>query len=469
MKKILPLKRIHFIGIGGIGMSAIAEMLDDLGIGVQGSDAKESGNTARVRAKGIPVFIGHRAENLKGADAVVVSSAIHADNPELVAAKKQGLPVGHRSEMLAEILRFKQSICVSGTHGKTTTSSLIACILMTAKLNPSFVIGGILNALGANARLGSGKYVVVEADESDGSFLKLPHAVSVVTNIDPEHMDYYKDFEHMKKAYELFVDSTSFYGFSVLCTDHPVVKELASGQRGRKIITYGMDKAADVHADQVRMQNGRLIFDVFIRRGAKFTKMKDVKLAMFGRHNVLNALAAIAVGTGLGIKEDVIKKALKKFEGIQRRLTLRGTVDGVAIYDDYGHHPVEIAASLNAVRSAVSGKIIAVFQPHRYSRFSDLWHDFLTCFKDADTVIVCDVYSAGEEPIAGVNKEVFAAELQKHRGGVYVLNDFEALPALIRQVSNPADTVVCLGAGTISAECVKLVKSLKGAADEKHL
>ncbi|MBR6675130.1 MAG: UDP-N-acetylmuramate--L-alanine ligase [Alphaproteobacteria bacterium] len=461
MKKTIPLKRIHFIGIGGIGMSAIAEMLDDLGLCVQGSDAKESANTTRIREKGIPVFIGHHEDNLKGVDAVVVSTAIKEDNPELVAAKKLGIPIGHRSEMLAEILRFKQSICISGTHGKTTTSSLVASILMQAKLKPSFIIGGILNSAASNAQLGKGKYVVVEADESDGSFLRLPHAVSVITNIDSEHMDYYKEFDNMKAAYRLFIDNTSFYGFSVLNTDHPVVKELADNTVGRKIITYGLNKTADVHADYIRMKNGKLIFDVFVRNGNKFTKIKDITLNMFGRHNVQNALAAIAVGIGLDVKADVIKKALKKFAGIQRRLTLRGTVKKVAVYDDYGHHPVEIAASINAVRSAVSGKVMAVFQPHRYTRFQDLWSDFLTCFHEADTVIVCDVYSAGEQPIEGINKETFTTALSVVHPHVIALDSFDSLADIVVQHTLAGDTVVCLGAGTISAESIKLVKELK--------
>jgi len=462
MKKTIPLKRIHFVGIGGIGMSAIAEMLDDLGLCVQGSDAKESANTLRIQKKGIPVFIGHSADNLKGVDAIVVSTAIQPDNPELVAAKQLGIPVGHRSEMLAEILRFKQSICISGTHGKTTTSSLIASILMQARLKPSFVIGGILNSMASNARLGKGKYVVVEADESDGSFLRLPHAVSVVTNIDAEHMDYYKEFDHMKAAYRLFIDNTSFYGFSVLNTDHPVVKEIAEKTEGRKIITYGLNKSADVHADHIRTKRGRLVFDVFVRRGAKFTKIKDVVLNMFGYHNVQNALAAIAVGIGLDIKADVIKKALKKFEGIQRRLTLRGTANKVAVYDDYGHHPVEIAASVNAVKTSTSGKVIAVFQPHRYTRLRDLWVDFLACFADADTVIVCDVFSAGEQPIDGINKEAFATALALYHPRVIPLSGFNELADIIRTETVAGDTVVCLGAGSISAESVKLVKALKG-------
>lgn len=462
MKKTIPLKKIHFIGIGGIGMSAIAEMLDDLGLKVQGSDAKESNNTIRVRKKGIPVFIGHDKKNLKGVDAVVISSAINPDNPELIEAKKLGLSIGHRSEMLAEILRFKQSICVSGTHGKTTTSSLIASMLMQARLNPSFVIGGILNSQASNARLGKGKYVVVEADESDGSFLKLPTTISVVTNIDPEHMNYYKTFDNMKKAYELFVNSTAFYGFSVLCIDHPVVRELADKITARQIITYGLDKTADIHADHIRVQKDKLVFDVFVRQGSKFKKMKNVALAMFGRHNIQNALAAISVGVGLELKEEVIKKALANFAGIQRRLTNRGCANGVTIYDDYGHHPVEIKASVSALKTALSGKLVAVFQPHRYSRFQDLWADFMTCFNEADTVIVTDVYGSGEDPIAGVDKDTFVRQMQKHHKSVVALENFDALPVLIRAQTQAGDTVICLGAGSISSEAIKLVQTLKG-------
>lgn len=461
MKKIIPLKRIHFIGIGGIGMSAIAEMLDDLGIAVQGSDAKESPNTIRVRKKGIPVYIGHDVKNLKGVDAVVVSTAIHPDNVELVEAKKRGIPVGHRSEMLAEILRFKQSVCVSGTHGKTTTSSLIASIMMQARLRPSFVIGGILNSQSSNARLGKGNYVVVEADESDGSFLKLPTTISVITNIDPEHMDYYKSFDNMKKAYQLFINNTSFYGCSVVCVDHPVVREIADQITNRKLITYGLDKMADVHADHIRFEKGKLVFDVFVRQGAKFKKMKNVILSMFGKHNIQNALAAISVGVHMGISEDVIKKALKNFEGIQRRLTNRGCVKGVTIYDDYGHHPVEIKASLAAVREAVDGRLIAVFQPHRYSRFWDLWDDFLTCFDHADAVVVADVYGCGEDPIEGVTQQAFVKALKQKHAHVYALDDFDSFAGLIRQITVPGDSVVCLGAGSISGEAIKLVKKLK--------
>ncbi len=461
MKLSCPLKKIHFIGIGGIGMSAIAEMLDDLGISVQGSDAKESANTLRVRKSGIPVFIGHKKENLKGVDAVVISSAIKQDNPELEEARKLGLPIGHRSEMLAEILNYKRSICISGTHGKTTTSSLLASILLQAKLNPSFVIGGILNSQSSNARLGKGDYVVVEADESDGSFLKLPTTISVVTNIDPEHMDHYKSFENMKKAYALFIKNTAFYGFSVVCTDHPVVKEVIADIETRRIVSYGLNKLADVHADNIRSLKNGIIFDVFVRNGAKFKKIKDVKLAMFGRHNVSNALAAMAVALRLGIKESVIKKALARFEGIQRRLTLRGALSKVNVYDDYAHHPIEIAATLKAVNESINGKIVAVFQPHRYSRFRDLWDEFLTCFNAADEVYVMDVYGAGEHLIAGITAPSFVEAMQSKGKTVHYLPSIENLKDVALNL-NKEDAIVCLGAGSISSEIIQLLKKEKG-------
>ena len=461
MKLSCPLKKIHFIGIGGIGMSAIAEMLVDLGLFVQGSDAKESANTKRIQKSGISVFIGHKKENLKGVDAVVISSAIKPDNPELVEARRLGIPVGHRSEMLAEILNYKRSICVSGTHGKTTTSSLLASILMQAKLKPSFVIGGILNSQSSNARLGKGDYVVVEADESDGSFLKLPTTISIVTNIDPEHMDHYKTFDNMKKAYRLFIQNTAFYGFSVVCTDHETVKEVIQDIDTRRIVSYGLNKKADVHADHIRMGSDGIVFDVFVKNGAKFKKIKDIKLAMFGRHNVLNALAAIAVSLRLGISESVIKKALAKFEGIQRRLTLRGVLNKVKVYDDYAHHPIEIKATLDAVKSSVKGKIVAVFQPHRYSRFSDLWDDFLTCFDVADEVLVLDVYAAGENMIPGVTAPAFVQGLSLKGLNASYLPSIDNLKEKVSSL-NDLDTIVCLGAGSISSEITQLLKKEKG-------
>lgn len=461
MKLTCPLKCIHFIGIGGIGMSAIAEMLADLGLKVQGSDAKESLNTVRVRKSGIPVYIGHKAENLAGADAVVVSSAIQADNPELIEAKKRGLPIGHRSEMLAEILHYKQSICVSGTHGKTTTSSLIASVLMADKKDPSFVIGGILNSQLSNARLGKGDYVVVEADESDGSFLKLPVTIAVVTNIDSEHMDHYHTFENMKNAYGLFMRNTAFYGACVACLDHPIVKELVSKIDNRKVITYGTDLQAQVRAENIRTTEKGMVFDLKAVLNKKTYTVKNIFLAMFGRHNVLNALAAISVGLYLNVPMKTICDALAHFGGIQRRLTYRGVLNTMPVYDDYGHHPIEIAATLNALRESTNGKIIAVFQPHRYTRLRDLWDSFLTCFNQADSVFVCDVYSAGETPLSGITAPAFVQALaQKHANAQY-LADFSDLISLTRGMT-PHDKLVCLGAGSISTQMTELLATIQG-------
>ena len=461
MKLTCPLQKIHFVGIGGIGMSAIAEMLADLGVQVQGSDEKESANTKRVRENGIPVFIGHSVENLQGVDAIVVSSAIQPDNPELVAAQKMGIPIGHRSEMLAEILQYKQSICVSGTHGKTTTSSLIASVLMMANFDPSFVIGGILNAQHSNARLGKGNYVVVEADESDGSFLKLPTNISVITNIDAEHMDFYKTFDNMKAAYLLFMRNTAFYGACIACIDNPVLKEVVTQVQNRYCITYGLDKSAMVRAENIRTDRQGMKFDVVARLKDKTYFMTNISLAMFGLHNVVNALAAVSVGLYLGVSERKIIQALSEFGGIQRRLTYRGQINAVSVYDDYGHHPTEIAATLKAVRESTQGKVIAVFQPHRYTRLRDLWDGFLACFENADVVYVCDVYSAGEEPIEGVTAPTFAQVLSQTHGQVKYLPVFDDLVNLTHGYTM-YDTLVCLGAGSISSQITTLISSLKG-------
>ena len=461
MKLTCPLQKIHFIGIGGIGMSAIAEMLADLGVQVQGSDAKESANTIRVRNSGIPVYIGHCAEHLQGVDAVVITSAITSDNPELQEAKRLGIPIGHRSEMLAEILHYKQSICVSGTHGKTTTSSLIASMLMTAERDPSFIIGGILNSQASNARLGKGDYVVVEADESDGSFLKLPTSISVVTNVDPEHMEYYRTFDNMKAAYGLFMKNTAFYGACIACIDHPVVKELVTKIENRRCITYGTDKEANVYAENIVATERGMRFDIRISYKNNVCWMKDVFLPMFGHHNVLNALASVAVGFYLGIEEHFIRKALSEFSGIQRRLTYRGVLNDMPVYDDYAHHPIEISATLSAVRASTKGKVIAVFQPHRYTRLRDLWDSFLMCFENADIVYVCDVYSAGENPIEGVTALTFSRVLAQTHPQVKHLPIFEDLITLTQGLT-AYDTLVCLGAGSISSQITGLLDSLKG-------
>ena len=422
----------------------------------------ENANTIRVAKQGIPVFIGHDTGHLDGADAVVISSAIKSDNPELVEARRRGLAIGHRSEMLAEILKYKQSVCVSGTHGKTTTSSLIASLMVEAGQKPSFIIGGILNAKASNAQLGKGDWVVVEADESDGSFLRLPTTISVITNIDPEHLDYYKTFENECHAYQTFIKRTAFYGCTVACFDHPVVRELITTVSDRKIITYGLSKQADVHPDHIRPTKTGFILDVFVRRGAKFHKIKDVKLSLMGEHNIANAMAAVAVGVYMGFSDRVIKKTLASFQGIQRRLTYRGEIgSGVSIYDDYAHHPAEIKATLKALKTAHKNRLIAVFQPHRYSRLKDLWADFLTAFELADDVIVCPVYPAGETPIPDVRADIFARELAKAHPNVDFISDLKELKDAILKHAAAHDVVVCLGAGSISGAAIEIVKGKK--------
>ena len=455
-----PLKKVHFIGIGGIGMSAIAEMLPTFGVMVQGSNNVENANTVRLQKMGIPVFIGHDVSHLKDVEAVVISSAIHPDNVELVAARERGIPVAHRSEMLAELMRFKKSISISGSHGKTTTSSLIAHMLVSANMDPSFIIGGILNAKGSNAGAGSGDFIVAEADESDGSFLKLPSTISVVTNIEPEHMDYYKTFDREKMAYQTFLNQTAFYGTCVMCVDHPVVREILPEIKNRKILTYGFSKTADVHADNVRVVAGGSIFDIYVRSGDAFQKVSDVKISLMGKHNILNALAAFTVGEFLHIDRDIIKKSLADFMGIQRRLTLRGTEKSVAVYDDYAHHPSEIKATLSALKEQISGRLVAVFQPHRYTRFQDLWADFKTAFEGVNALFVTDVYSAGDPVIEGVTADKFVSEMTPSYPHVYKTteNDFGADVA---QFVKSGDTVVCLNAGSLSRHIPELLEALK--------
>ena len=463
MKLTLPIKKVHFIGIGGIGMSAIAEMLYDLNITVQGSNDTSNANTKRLEEKGIPVFIGHDIDNLDGSDAVIISSAIQPDNPELVEAHRRGLPVGHRSEMLAEILKYKQSICVAGTHGKTTTSSLIASLMVEGGKKPSFIIGGILNAKSSNAQLGSGDWVVVEADESDGSFLRLPTTISVITNIDPEHMDYYRTFENEKHAYRTFVEKTAFYGCTIACFDHPVVREVISSFPNRKIITYGLSKQADIHPDHIRPTRTGFVLDIFIRQGRKFHKIKDVTLSLMGEHNITNAMATVAIASYFNLSDRTIRKTLSSFQGIQRRLTPRGIIaQDVMVYDDYAHHPTEIKATLKALKTVAENKVIAVFQPHRYSRLHELWDSFLTSFDDADTVLVCDVYPAGESPIPNISGSCFKNALACLGKKVFYVSDLNQLPDTIKELISPKDTVVCLGAGSISSASKELVQKLKG-------
>ncbi len=394
---------VHFIGIGGIGMSGIAEVLHNLGHRVQGSDQSDSANVQRLRDKGIEVFVGHKAENLGDAEVVVVSTAIKKSNPELIAAREKLLPVVRRAEMLAELMRFRNAIAIGGTHGKTTTTSLVATLLEAGGLDPTVINGGIINAYGTNARMGAGEWMVVEADESDGTFLKLPADVAVVTNIDPEHLDHYGNFDAVRAAFRQFVENVPFYGFGVMCLDHPEVQALVSRIEDRKVITYGENPQADVRFMNVRIDGTRSIFDVEIRRRrtGQVIRLDDLVMPMPGRHNISNATAAIAVANRLGMSREDIAKGLASFGGVKRRFTLTGEWNGVQIFDDYGHHPVEIKAVLRAAREACKGRIIAVHQPHRYTRLSSLFEEFAACFNDADSIFIAPVYAAGEDTIDG--------------------------------------------------------------------
>ena len=453
MKMPKSIGLVHFIGIGGIGMSGIAEVLHNLGHRVQGSDQSDSANVQRLRAKGIEVFVGHTAENLGEAEVVVVSTAIKKNNAELVAAREKLLPIVRRAEMLAELMRFRNAIAIGGTHGKTTTTSMVAALLDAGQMDPTVINGGIINAYGTNARMGEGEWMVVEADESDGTFLKLPADVAVITNIDPEHLDYYGTFDNARAAFRQFVENVPFYGFGVLCLDHPEVQALVGRIEDRKVITYGENPQADVRFSNVRLDGTRSIFDVEIRRrrtGRVFT-FNDLILPMPGRHNISNACAAIAVANRLDISEDAIRKGLEGFGGVKRRFTLTGTWNNVQVFDDYGHHPVEIKAVLRAARESCKGRIIAVHQPHRYSRLASLFEDFANCFNDADTLFLAPVYAAGEDPIEGIDSETLVSRIKSggHRDARYLPSP-DQLASLVAGIAQPGDFVVLLGAGNIT-------------------
>jgi UDP-N-acetylmuramate--alanine ligase len=444
---------VHFIGIGGIGMSGIAEILHNQGYTVQGSDAAVNPNVQRLRDMGIKVEIGQSGDNLGAAEVVVVSSAIKKDNPELVAARARQLPIVRRAEMLAEIMRFKTAIAIGGTHGKTTTTTLVATLLDAGNLDPTVINGGIINAYGTNARLGGGEWMVVEADESDGTFVKLPADVAVVTNIDPEHLDHYGDFEGVKRAFHQFVENVPFYGFAVMCLDHPEVQALVGEIKDRRVITYGQNPQADVRLVDLETIDGVSHFAVEIRDRIRMTQLRidGLQLPMPGVHNALNATAAIAVADQLHVPAEAIRKGLKGFTGVKRRFTRTGVVGGITIIDDYGHHPVEIAAALKAARESTRRDVIAVVQPHRYSRLHDLFDDFSACFNDADTVIVAPVYAAGEQPIPGITHEELVSHIlaRGHRDA-RVIDRPEALAPLLASRAADGDYVVCLGAGNIT-------------------
>jgi UDP-N-acetylmuramate--alanine ligase len=453
MKMPQDIGPVHFIGIGGIGMSGIAEILHNQGYIVQGSDAAANPNVQRLRNMGIRIEIGQRAENLGEAGVVVISSAIKKDNPELMAARARALPVVRRAEMLAEIMRFKTAIAIGGTHGKTTTTTLVAALLDAGNLDPTVINGGIINAYGTNARLGAGDWMVVEADESDGTFVKLPADVAVVTNIDPEHLDHYHDFEGVKKAFHQFVENVPFYGFAVMCLDHPEVQALVGEVQDRRVITYGTNPQADVRLVDLQTIDGVSHFAVEIRDRIRMTQLRidGLELPMPGEHNALNATAAIAVADQLHVPAEAIRKGLKGFTGVKRRFTRTGVVAGITVIDDYGHHPVEISSVLRAARQSTRRDVIAVVQPHRYSRLHDLFDDFSACFNDADTVIVAPVYAAGEQPIAGVtHQELVNRIIARGHRDARVLDRPEDLAAMIADRAADGDYVVCLGAGTIT-------------------
>ncbi|CAN5183996.1 UDP-N-acetylmuramate--L-alanine ligase [soil metagenome] len=457
---------VHFIGIGGIGMSGIAEIMIRIGYTVQGSDAKASANTERLEKLGAKIFVGHDAANVEGASAIVYSTAVKQDNPEIVAGREARLPLVRRAEMLAELMRLQFSIAVGGTHGKTTTTSMVAALLDAGGLDPTVVNGGIINAYGTNAKVGTGEWIVVEADESDGTFLKLKSTVAIVTNIDPEHLDHYGDFEAVKKAFRDFVENIPFYGFAAVCLDHPEVQAMAALVQNRRLVTYGVNPQAEVRAENVSMDTDGCRFDVVITplKGDQLT-FKAMHLPMAGWHNVSNALAAIAIARELSVSEDDIRAGLAGFGGVKRRFTMVGVANGVQVVDDYGHHPVEIAAVLRAARQVATGKVIAVVQPHRYTRLRDLFAEFCGCFNDADTVVVADVYAAGEQPIEGVGKEALVEGLQRfgHRR-VLALESAAALPGLIFEEAKPGDLVVCLGAGDITSWAYALPGQLEALA-----
>lgn len=453
MKMPRDIGPVHFVGIGGIGMSGIAEILHGQGYTVRGSDVAANPNVVRLQEMGIEVAIGQKAKNIKDSAVVVISSAIKKNNPELMAARAKGLPVVRRAEMLAEIMRFKNAIAIGGTHGKTTTTSLVSALLDAGGLDPTVINGGIINAYGTNAREGDGEWMVVEADESDGTFIKLPADVAVVTNMDPEHLDHYGGFDAVKQAFHNFVENVPFYGFAVMCLDHPEVQALVGDIEDRRVVTYGQNPQADVRLVDLENENGSSHFSIEIRDRITGEErvIDDIELPMPGLHNAMNATAAIAVADQLQVSAEAIRDGLKNFGGVKRRFTKVGHVDGITIIDDYGHHPVEISSVLQAARQSTKRDVIAVMQPHRYSRLEDLFDDFSACFNDADTVIIAPVFAAGEAPIPGVSHEELVNRIRArgHRDA-RVIDRPEALAPLIAARAAAGDYVVCLGAGNIT-------------------
>jgi UDP-N-acetylmuramate--alanine ligase len=460
---------IHFVGIGGIGMSGIAEVMHQLGYSIQGSDVADSYVVEKLRKIGIPVTIGHKADNLGDAAVVVCSTAIPGDNPEILAAAERRLPRVRRAEMLAELMRMQKTVAVAGTHGKTTTTSMIAALLDAGGIDPTVINGGIINRYGSNARLGKSDWWVIEADESDGSFLRLDGTIAVVTNIDPEHLDHYGNFDAVKKAFCEFIENVPFYGLAVMCIDHPEVQSVLSRIRDRRIVTYGFSALADVRADDVRPEAGGSRFDLLVlgKEGERRT-ISGVLIPIPGRHNVQNALAAIAVALELGIDDETIVLGFEKFEGVKRRFTRVGEVDGAIVIDDYAHHPTEIKAVLSAAREAAQGRVIAVVQPHRFTRLRDLMDEFQNAFNDADVVFVAPVYPAGEEPIEGVDSAALAEGLRAHGHRVArPVADLDEVCAMLRDLAAEGDMIICMGAGDITKWAAALPDGIRAMRERK--
>lgn len=473
-------KQIHFVGIGGIGMSGIAEILFNLGYTVTGSDTNLNANVSRLQGLGIQIHIGHDAAHIQDSQVIVISTAVKADNPEVIAARQLKIPVIRRAEMLAELMQLKLSVAISGTHGKTTTTSLAAALFDEAGFDPTVINGGIINSYGTNARLGQGDWIVVEADESDGSFLKLPATIAVVTNIDPEHMDFYPDFEAIKQAFKTFINRLPFYGLGVLAIDHPVVRELRNQITDRRILTYGFSPDANVRATNLRETMDGITFDVDLVGNGAFAsraltkgqvsilprKIRDVFLPMMGHHNVQNALSVIAIAQELGMSDDCIKQAFAQFKGVKRRFTKTGVVSGITIIDDYAHHPVEIQTVLKSARQACGGKIVAVMQPHRYSRLHYLFDDFANCFEQADEIYIAPVYAAGEEAIEGACAESLVKAIQATgKTDVYFLAKSDDLANTLAPRVQEGDMILCLGAGTITYWAAALPQQLETLID----
>ena len=460
---------IHFVGIGGIGMSGIAEVMHQLGYSVQGSDQADSYVVEKLRKQGIPVSIGHKAENVGDAAVVVCSTAISRGNPEVEAAIERRLPIVKRSEMLAELMRMQKTIAVAGTHGKTTTTSMIAAMLDAGGMDPTVINGGIINRYGSNARLGKSEWMVVEADESDGSFLRLDGTIAVVTNIDPEHLEHWGSFDDIKRAFCEFIENVPFYGLAVLCVDHPEVQSILSRIQDRRIVTYGFSALADLRAENVQPDGTGSSFDALVfERDGEHRTIAGIHVPIPGRHNVQNALAAVAVALELGIPDEQIVTGFERFEGVKRRFTKVGEVDGATIIDDYAHHPVEIRAVLSAARETTEGRVIAVMQPHRYTRLQSLMDDFQAAFNDADMVFVAPVYAANEEPIEGVDSDALAEGLRAHgHRMVKSVSDPADLAHSLRDIAAEGDAIICMGAGDITKWAAGLADGIAKARQGK--